>query len=107
MPELDRTAFSFPAPPTQARGPRHRAYGGDLLEVRLDAVAAVLLDGLSYGRAGRMIGISKTEVGDSLDLLRGELAALGLCQPTAPSSPASTTCVRCWWKWPKPARRSW
>jgi hypothetical protein len=28
-----------------------------------------------------MIGISKTEVGDSLDLLLGELAALGLCQP--------------------------
>jgi hypothetical protein len=51
------------------------------LEVRLDAVAAVLLDGLSYRRAGRMIGISKTEVGDSLDLLLGELAALGLCQP--------------------------
>jgi hypothetical protein len=31
-----------------------------LLEVRLDAVAAVLLDGLSYRRAGRMVGISKT-----------------------------------------------
>jgi DDE superfamily endonuclease len=47
----------------------------------LDAVAAVLLDGLSYRRAGRMVGISKTEVGDSLDLLLGELAALGFCQP--------------------------
>jgi hypothetical protein len=51
------------------------------LEVRLDAVAAVLLDGLSYRRAGRMVGISKTEVGDSLGLLLGELAALGFCQP--------------------------
>jgi hypothetical protein len=51
------------------------------LEVRLDAVAAVLLDGLSYRRAARMVGISKTEVGDSLDLLLGELAALGFCQP--------------------------
>jgi hypothetical protein len=51
------------------------------LEVRLDAVGAVLLDGLSYRRAGRMVGISKTEVGDSLDLLLGELAALGFCQP--------------------------
>lgn len=51
------------------------------LEVRLDAVAAVLLDGLSYRRAGRAVGISKTEVGDSLDLLLGPLAALGLCQP--------------------------
>jgi hypothetical protein len=51
------------------------------LEVRLDAVAAVLLDGLSYRRAGRMVGISKTEVGDSLDLLLGPLADLGFCQP--------------------------
>jgi hypothetical protein len=51
------------------------------LEVRLDAVAAVLLDGLSYRRAGGMVGISKTEVGDSLDLLLGPLAALGYCQP--------------------------
>jgi hypothetical protein len=51
------------------------------LEVRLDAVAAVLLDGLSYRRAGRAVGISKTEVGDSLDLLLGPLAALGFCQP--------------------------
>jgi DDE superfamily endonuclease len=51
------------------------------LEVRLDAVAGVLLDGLSYRRAGRMVGISKTEVGDSMDLLLGPLAALGYCQP--------------------------
>jgi len=47
----------------------------------LDAVAAVLLDGLSYRRAGRTVGISKTEVGESLDLLLGPLADLGLCQP--------------------------
>jgi hypothetical protein len=51
------------------------------LEVRLDAVAAVLLDGLSYRRAGRAVGISKTEVGDSLDLLLGPLGSLGFCQP--------------------------
>ena len=51
------------------------------LEIRLDAVAAVLLDGLSYRRAGRMMGISKSEVGDSMDLLVGELAAVGFCQP--------------------------
>ena len=51
------------------------------LQVRLDAVAAVLLDGLSYRRAGRMVGISKTEVGDSLDLLLGPLGDLGFCQP--------------------------
>jgi hypothetical protein len=51
------------------------------LEVRLDAVAAVLLDGLSYRRAGRAVGISKTEVGDSMDLLLGPLGELGSCQP--------------------------
>jgi hypothetical protein len=31
--------------------------------------------------AGRAVGISKTEVGDSMDLLLGPLAALGFCQP--------------------------
>jgi hypothetical protein len=51
------------------------------LEVRLDAVGAVLLDGLSYRRAGRMVGICKSEVGDSMDLLLGELGTLGCCQP--------------------------
>jgi len=51
------------------------------LEVRLDAVAAVVLDGLSYRRAGRVVGISKTEVGESLDLLLAALAALRYCQP--------------------------
>ena len=64
--------------------PRPPGQGGTRplpLEVRLDAVGAVLLDGLSYRRAGRVVGISKTEVGDSLDLLLGPLAALGLCQP--------------------------
>src|SRR5215217_4553367 len=64
--------------------PRPPGVGGNpplALEVRLDAVAAVLLDGLSYRRAGRMVGISKTEVGDSLDLLLGPLAALGFRQP--------------------------
>jgi hypothetical protein len=64
--------------------PRPPGKGGTpplALEVRLDAVAAVLLDGLSYRRAGRMVGISKTEVGDSMDLLLGALGALGFCQP--------------------------
>ena len=62
-----------------------------LLEVRLDAVAAVLLDGLSYRRAARAVGISKTEVGDRLDRLLGALGALGSASPTAPSSPAWMT----------------
>jgi DDE superfamily endonuclease len=64
--------------------PRPPGQGGTpplSLEVRLDAVAAVLLDGLSYRRAGRVVGISKSEVGDSLDLLLGPLGDLGFCQP--------------------------
>jgi hypothetical protein len=64
--------------------PRPSRWGGTRpipLEVRLDAVGAVLLDGLSYRRAGRVVGICKSEVGDSLDLLLGELVALGFCQP--------------------------
>src|SRR6266508_693740 len=71
-------------PRLAGRSPRPPGRGGNpplCLEVRLDAVAAVVLDGLSYRRAGRMVGISKTEVGDSLDLLLGPLAALGYCQP--------------------------
>jgi hypothetical protein len=77
------------------------------LEVRLDAVAAVLLDGLSYRGAARMVGISKTEVGDSLELLLGELGALGFCQPDGTFSPSWTTCASCLRRWPKPVRRSW
>jgi hypothetical protein len=64
--------------------PRPPGRGGNPpipLEVRLDAVGAVILDGLSYRRAGRMVGICKSEVGDSLDLLLGDLVALGCCQP--------------------------
>jgi hypothetical protein len=32
-----------------------------------------VLDGLSYRRAGRMVGISKTEVGDSIAVPLGSL----------------------------------
>jgi DDE superfamily endonuclease len=72
------------APLAHLAPPRPPGTGGTRplrLEVRLDAVGSVLLDGLSYRRAGRAVGISKTEVGDSLDLLLGPLAALGFCQP--------------------------
>lgn len=71
-----RLAHLRPPRPPGAQGRRPLA-----LEVRLDAVAAVLLDGLSYRRAGRVVQISKTEVGESMDLLLGEFAALGCCQP--------------------------
>jgi hypothetical protein len=72
----DRLAHRLP--------PRPPGRGGNPplpLEVRLDAVAAVVLDGLSYRRAGRAVGISKTEVDDSMDLLLAEVAAIGYCQP--------------------------
>jgi hypothetical protein len=72
----DRLGHLTPSRPPGLGGTRPLA-----LEVRLDAVGAVILDGLSYRRAGRMVGISKTEVGESMDLLLGELAALGYCQP--------------------------
>lgn len=64
--------------------PRPPGTGGTpplALEVRRNAIGAVILDGLSYRRAGRAVGISKTAVGDSLDLLLSPLAALGFCQP--------------------------
>jgi hypothetical protein len=64
--------------------PRPPGQGGTpplALEVGLDAVASVLLDGLSYRHAGRAVGSSKAEVGDSMDLLLGPLADLGFCQP--------------------------
>jgi DDE superfamily endonuclease len=70
-----RLAHLFPPRPPGRGGTRPLS-----LEVRLDAVAAVLLDGLSYRRAGRVVGISKTEVGDSLDLLLGPLTDIGFCQ---------------------------
>jgi hypothetical protein len=43
------------------------------MEVRLDAVAAVLLGGLSCWRAGWVVGISKSEVGEAVcvDALSG------------------------------------
>ena len=78
-----------------------------VLEVRLDAVAAVILDGLSYRLAGRMVGISKTEVGDSMDLLLGPLADLGFCQPDGTFITAWTTCTSGLRRWPAAARRSW
>ncbi len=58
-----RLAHLIPPRPPGRGGTRPLA-----LEVRLDAVAAVLLNGLSYRRAGRTVGISKTEVGDSMVL---------------------------------------
>jgi hypothetical protein len=89
--------------------PRPPGQGGTRplsLEVRLDAVAAVL-DGLSYRRAARMVGISKTEVGDSLDLLLGPLAALGYCQPDGSFIATLDDRASCWPRWPAAARPSW
>ena len=75
------------------------------LEVRLDAVAAVLLDGLSYRRAGRAVGISKTEVGDSMDLLLGPLGDLGFCQPDGTFITTLDELSERLGRWPRSARR--
>jgi hypothetical protein len=99
----DRLAHPIPSRPPGRGGTRPLS-----LEVRLDAAAAVLLDGLSYRRAGRMVEISKTEVGDSLDLLLPKLAALGYCQPDGrhlhyhPRPSLNNDLGR----WPRSARRS-
>jgi DDE superfamily endonuclease len=70
-----------PGPPAGTATARGRWQPPFALAVCLDAVAVVLLDGLSDRRAGRMVGSSKTEVGDSMELLLGGLAGLGSCQP--------------------------
>jgi hypothetical protein len=75
------------------------------LEVRLDAVAAVILDGLSYRRAARMVGISKTEAGDSMNLLLGPLGDSASASPTGASSPAWMACASGLRRWPAAARR--
>jgi hypothetical protein len=51
----------------------------------------VRLASAGSARAGRMVGVSKTEVGDSIALLWGEIAPLGSASPTAPSSAAWPT----------------
>ena len=66
------------------------------LEVRLDALGAVVLDGLSHRRAARMVGICKTEVGDSLDLLWASWPRWGCASPTGRSWPPSKTCANGW-----------
>jgi hypothetical protein len=40
-----------------------------------------------------MVGISKTEVGDSMDLLLAGLAALGSCQPDGTFITTLRTCA--------------
>jgi hypothetical protein len=75
------------------------------LEVRLDAVAAVLLDGLSYRRAGRVVGISKTAVGDSVDSLLGPLGTLGFCQPDGTFITTLASLASALGRWPHLARR--
>jgi hypothetical protein len=41
----------------------------------------VVIDGLSYRSASRVLSISKTEVGDSLALLTAPIGEIGICQP--------------------------
>lgn len=72
---LERLAHLQPPPPRRGGNPPLP------LAARIDAVAAVLLDGLSYRRAARVVGVSKTEVGESVAVLLPHLAAVGVCQP--------------------------
>jgi hypothetical protein len=89
--------------------PRPPGQGGNrplALAVRLDAVAAVVLDGLSYRRAARVVGISKTEVATAWTCCWARSARWGSASPTARSSLPSPTCANGWRRWPRPARRS-
>lgn len=64
--------------------PVKRRLGGRhplMLEQRVDAVCAVVMDGLSYRRVAKTVGISKTEVGVSLRRLLPAIASIGFCQP--------------------------
>ena len=80
--------------------PARRGGQGDTpplpLEVRLDALGAVVVDGLSPRRAARMVGICKTEVGDSLDLLWASWPRWGCASPMGRSWPPSKTCANGW-----------
>jgi hypothetical protein len=74
-------------PLSDAQG-RRSQYGGRVFNPAMEVWPRAVM---SYRRAGRMVGISRTEVGDSLGLRLGPLAALGFCQPDATFSPASTS----------------
>jgi len=52
-----------------------------------------------------MVGTCTAEVGDSPDLLLGELAALGGASPTGRPWPPFKTCANGWRRWPRLARR--
>lgn len=54
---------------------------GISLEQRLDAFWLMVGDGLSYRKVARIVGISKSAVGDSIYLLTSAIGALGFCQP--------------------------
>jgi hypothetical protein len=60
---------------------------------------------LLHRRAGRMVGISKTEVGDSMDLLLGPLADFGFCQPDGAFVTTLTSLASVLGRWPRSARR--
>lgn len=59
-------------------------------------MTTVVLDGLSYVRVGRAVGISNIEVRQSMHLL----GALGYYRPTAPSSPPLPSLAITWRRWP-------
>jgi hypothetical protein len=91
-----------PAAIPPARQGRHPALS---LEVRRDAVAAVLLDGLSYRRAGRMWASPRPRSATAWTCCLVCWPRWGAANPTAPSSPLSPILAGGLGRWPCPARR--
>src|SRR6266542_4526216 len=90
--------------------PRRPGQGGTRplsLEVRLDAVAAVLLDGLSYRRAGRMSASPRPRSATAWTCCWARWPTSASANPTGASLPAWPTCANCLGRWPAPARPSW
>ena len=76
--------------------PRQPGRGGTRplsLEVRLDAVAAVVLDGLSYRRAGRMVGSPRPRSATASTCCWARWPHSATASPTGPLSPPSPTCA--------------
>lgn len=73
--------------PPGGRIPRCHAARVTPFEVRLDACSALILDGLSYRRAGRMVGPRPRPATASI-CCSGKLAPLGSANPMA----ARSTC---------------
>ncbi len=101
------------ARPAHLMPPRPPGQGGTPplpLEARLDAVAAVILDGLSYRRAGRMAASARPRSATAWTCCSARSARSARWDsagPTAPSSPPWTNSASVWGRWPQAADRRW